>query len=241
MNRSFPLRRAASPVRTRFFLAASCSAPSLLAFGGLAPVQADDGLVVVGYGGAGQKAGVAFFQPFTQQTGIPVVQSEVQRRDGPDQGDGRHRSRRLGPGPGRGAGPGARLRRRPVRASGLAGHRRQAAVDRQCRPGMRFRRAGLGRGDRLRRRPAATAAGVLGRLLGRPALPRQARPAQAGDLQPGVRPARRRRATRAGLSAAGDPRRCRPCLRQAGPAQAPHPVVGGGERSRRSGWPPATW
>ena len=49
----------------------------LLAFGGLAPVQADDGLVVVGYGGAGQKAQeVAFFQPFTQQTGIPVVQSE---------------------------------------------------------------------------------------------------------------------------------------------------------------------
>lgn len=33
--------------------------------------------MVVGYGGAGQKAQeVAFFQPFTQQTGIPVVQSE---------------------------------------------------------------------------------------------------------------------------------------------------------------------
>lgn len=77
MNRSFPLRRAASARPHPVFPCRVLLGAVLLAFGGLAPVQADDGLVVVGYGGAGQKAQeVAFFQPFTQQTGIPVVQSE---------------------------------------------------------------------------------------------------------------------------------------------------------------------
>ncbi|HBP5739296.1 TPA: extracellular solute-binding protein [Pseudomonas aeruginosa] len=77
MNRSFSLRRAASARPHPVFPCRVLLGAVLLAFGGLAPVQADDGLVVVGYGGAGQKAQeVAFFQPFTQQTGIPVVQSE---------------------------------------------------------------------------------------------------------------------------------------------------------------------
>lgn len=56
MNRSFPLRRAASARPHPVFPCRVLLGAVLLAFGGLAPVQADDGLVVVGYGGAGQKA-----------------------------------------------------------------------------------------------------------------------------------------------------------------------------------------
>ncbi|MNZ43928.1 Spermidine/putrescine-binding periplasmic protein precursor [compost metagenome] len=52
--------------------------PLLLALGlGVGAAQAAESMVVVGYGGAGQKAQEeAFFKPFTASTGVKLVQSE---------------------------------------------------------------------------------------------------------------------------------------------------------------------
>ncbi|VTS66132.1 Uncharacterised protein [Streptococcus dysgalactiae subsp. equisimilis] len=72
MNRSPALRPVAS-VRShsiggcRVLLGAV-----LLSLAAVAPLRAADGLVVVGYGGAGQKAqDVAFFQPSASRPGFP--------------------------------------------------------------------------------------------------------------------------------------------------------------------------
>ena len=52
--------------------------PLLLLLGlGLASAQAQDSMVVVGYGGAGQKAqDAAFFQPFAKASGVKLTQAE---------------------------------------------------------------------------------------------------------------------------------------------------------------------
>ena len=114
MNRSFPLRRAArhaSGFPCRVLLGAV-----LLAFGGLAPVQADDGLVVVGYGGAGQSRRWRSSSRSRSRPGFPWCR-RVQRRDGRIKvmADTGHADWDLVRS--RGAGSGARLVRRPPSAA----------------------------------------------------------------------------------------------------------------------------
>ncbi len=66
-----------SSFHKRFFLK-TAAAPLLLALGLCCGVaQAAENMVVVGYGGAGQKAQeAAFFQPFSKQSGVGVTQTE---------------------------------------------------------------------------------------------------------------------------------------------------------------------
>ena len=122
----------------------------------------------------------------------------------------------------------------PARAARSEDHRPLAVSEAPAEPQVRVPEGRLFDGDGLphRRLPRGQAAAELGGLLGRAEIPRTALDAQRSGRQPGVRVARRRRASRQDLSD-----RRRPRVPQDGPDQEIRDgLVDDRRRNRRRCW-----
>ncbi len=173
------------------------------------------------------RPGTGLFQTLRAKRRRAGGRRRIQRRNGQGEGHGRRRQGQLGRGRGGEPRTAPRLRRGAVRTPRPGAFRRPRAVRPRHFQRVRGGHLRLVDGDGLRLDEAGQGAAVLGGFLERPRVPRQARPAQGRQVHPGSGVAGRRGEGGGPLQGTCHPGGGQPRLRQARPAQAEHPVVGG--------------